>query len=36
MEQVQGRTFRVYVAIIFDWKMVAVLECAYLIRQLFK
>lgn len=36
MEQGPGRTFHVHVIIVFEWKMMAVIVCAHLIRLLMK
>ncbi len=36
MEQGLGRTFHVHVTVIFDWKMMAVVVSAHLIRLLIR
>jgi hypothetical protein len=36
MDLIQGRTIHVRVSIVFDWKMMAVIVSAYLIRLIVK
>jgi hypothetical protein len=36
MNQVEGRTVHLHITIVFDWKMMAVMVSAFLIRPLLK